>query len=357
MYEMSSLTWFNPLNEAAMSLYGFNWLKDDQVYRRLPLASKESIKQACPGINDLAEKTSGGQLHFYTNSDCLYIRAKTKGQAQMAGMTAVACGGFDCYAGKNYTDLRFYNTAYFDSHRQGYEAMVFENEPGFKLLVINFPLYGGIEHLEIGLKTGSKIKKPEPLQPGRIVIYGTSITQGGCASRPGLSFTNFLSRRLNQEFLNFGFSENAFGEIALASIFKTIDNVSLFIIDYEANAGTNGKMAQTLEAFIKELRTTHPLTPIAVLSRIKYLFDDIHPEKGAMRECIRLFQENLVKRLRKQGDLNLWYIDGSTLLGDQYHEYTIDSIHPNDLGFMKIADNLEPIIGQIKRGEYAPIIN
>jgi len=76
-----------------------------------------------------------------------------------------------------------------------------------------------------------------------------------------------------------------------------------------------------------------------------------------MRECIRLFQENLVKRLRKQGDLNLWYIDGSTLLGDQYHEYTIDSIHPNDLGFMKIADNLEPIIGQIKRGEYAPIIN
>lgn len=345
-----NLKWINPLNEEAMKIYGFNWLAEDKIYRRLPLSSYDAIKQACPLINDLADKTSGGQLHFYTDSDCLHIKAKTKGMAKMAGMTAVACGGFDCYVGHNYNDLKFYNTARFDVLLNEYETMVFENEPGLKLMVINFPLYGGIESLEIGLNENSSFHLPEPLNEGRIVIYGTSITQGGCASRPGLSFTNILSRRLKKEFLNFGFSGNAFGEIELAKIIKTIDNVSLFILDYEANGGTNGKLAQTMEAFIQELRTQHPTTPIAVLSRIKYLFDDIHSIMGEKREEIRLFQENLVNRLQQQGDKNIWYINGSTFFGEGYHEFTIDSIHPNDLGFMKIADSLEEAISKIKRG-------
>ena len=342
--------WINPLCESKMKIYGLNWVFEDHLYRRLPLSSVDVINKSCPMINNLANNTSGGQLHFYADSDFLYIKAKIKGQAQLAGMTAVACGGFDCYVGPNYANLQFYNTARFDINATEYEALIFENEPGLKLVVINFPLYGGVELLEIGLRKDCKLCLPEPLKQGRIVIYGTSITQGGCASRPGLSFTNILSRRFNKEFLNFGFSGNAFGEIELAKILKSIDDVSLFILDYEANGGTNGKLALTMEAFIRELRTKHPKTPIAVLSRIKYLFDDLHLDLGKKREAIRLFQEKLVQKLHEQGDHHLWYINGSTLLGENYHEYTIDSIHPNDLGFMKIADNLEIAINKIERG-------
>ncbi|MDD3106355.1 MAG: SGNH/GDSL hydrolase family protein [Bacilli bacterium] len=341
--------WINPLHETNMMIYGFNWIKQDQIYRRLPLSSFEEIKKVCPLINDLADKTSGGQIHFVTDSDSIAIYAKIKGRAQLAGMTAVACGGFDCYVGKSYQDLKFYNTARFDINTNEYKTIVFENEPNLKYVVINFPVYGGVEHLEIGVKASSIIKKPEALDSKRIVIYGTSITQGACASRPGLTFTNILSRRLHKEFLNFGFSGNAFGEIELARLIASISDVSLFILDYEANGGTNGKLALTLEAFIQEIRKHHPKTPIAVLSRIKYLFDDIHAEMGKKRETIRAFQEDLVKRLKKN-DPNIWYINGSLLLGKDYSEYTIDSIHPNDLGFMKIADGLEKAIVKIERG-------
>jgi len=341
------MVWIEPRTCEAMRIYGFNWLKTDGVYRRLPLASVSEINRSCPIINSLAEKTSGGQTHFRTNSKKLLIRAQMKEKPSMSGMTAVAQGGFDCYAGNDYDHLLFYNTARFELDKTEYEFTLFENEPSMKLIVINFPLYGGIEKVLIGLEEGAVLEAPEPLDPGRIVIYGTSITQGGCASRPGLSFTNILSRRLKSEFLNFGFSGNAFGEIEIARILAKIENVKMYILDYEANGGTNGKLALTLEPFIKTIREAHPLVPIAVLSRIKYLFDDLHEEMGIRRQGIRQFQIDTVTKLRNQNDANLHFIDGSALLGDDYSEFTVDGIHPNDLGFMKIADGLECAITRI----------
>lgn len=341
------VVWIEPRTCETMRIYGFNWLDTDKVYRRLPLASVSEISRCCPLINNLAEKTSGGQIHFRTNSGKIRIKAKMKERPSMSGMTAVAQGGFDCYAGNDYDHLLFYNTARFELDKTEYEFTLFENEPSMKLIVINFPLYGGIEEVLIGLEESAILEAPEPLDPGRIVIYGTSITQGGCASRPGLSFTNILSRRLKSEFLNFGFSGNAFGEIEIARILAKIENVKLYIIDYEANGGTNGKLALTLEAFIKTIRAAHPFVPIAVLSRIKYLFDDLHEEMGIRRQGIRQFQIDTVTKLRNQNDANLHFIDGSALLGDNYSEFTVDGIHPNDLGFMKIADSLEWQIARI----------
>jgi lysophospholipase L1-like esterase len=341
------MAWIEPRTCELMRIYGFNWLKTDQVYRRLPLASVSEISRACPLINSLAEKTSGGQIHFRTNSKKIAIRALLKEKPAMSGMTAVTQGGFDCYAGNDYDHLLFYNTARFEPDKTESEFTLFENEPSMKLIVINFPLYVGIEKVMVGLEEDAILEAPEPLNPGRIVIYGTSITQGGCASRPGLSFTNILSRRLKSEFLNFGFSGNAFGEIEIARIMAKIENVKLYILDYEANGGTNGKLALTLEPFIKTIRESHPFVPIAVLSRIKYLFDDLHEEMGIRRQAIRQFQIDTVTKLRNENDANLHFIDGSVLLGDDYSEFTIDSIHPNDLGFMKIANGLETEIIKI----------
>lgn len=340
--------WINPKSNPNLSLYGFNWFQEDQLYRRLPMSSFQELETITPAVNRLADNTSGGQIHFRSDSSKLILKVKLTHPVSLANMTAVSQGGFDCYVGKDYHDLKFYNTTRFELNKTEYVFTLFENENTKNLIVLNFPLYGGVSEVLIGLDVNASLMKPEPLERnGKIVIYGTSITQGGCASRPGLSFTNILSRRLQCEFINLGFSGNAFGEIEVARVISQIHDAKLFIIDYEANSGTNGKMELTLDRFIRCLRENNPETPIAVLSRIKYLFDDLKPTLGTRREALRKFQENMVKKFRKSGDKFVYYIDGSRLMGKDYHEYTIDSIHPNDLGFMKIADGLEKRIRKI----------
>jgi len=344
----NNVKWINPIDSFDIRIYGFNWIETDHIYRRLPLSTTPLIDKVCPNINHLAYKTAGGQIHFYTDSKKLIVKAKLREKVSLAGMTAVSQGGFDCYVGTNYDDLKFYDSTRFNIEEKEYQTNLFENKSGRKLVVINFPLYGGISELSLGFDVGSYLEKPEDLSSNnKIVIYGTSITQGGCASRPGLSFPNILSRRLKCEFINLGFSGNAFGEIEVARIVASIENASMFILDYEANGGTNGKLALTLEEFIKTIREKSPFSAIVVMSRIKYLFDDLNPAQGKIRASIRKFQVDVVNKFNKNGDDKVYFIDGSKLLGKDYHEYTIDSVHPNDLGFMKIANNVEKQIRKI----------
>ena len=342
------LMWVNPLKHGNLRIHGFHWIETDGLYRRLPMDSFEEIERTCPKINPLATNTSGGQIHFLTNSENLHIRVKLTSKVSIGLMTAAAQGGFDCYVGTSYDDLKFYNTSKFDPESIEYESMLFERQPNKKLVVVNFPLYAGVAELLLGLDSRAWLVKPEGFDSHKkIVIYGTSITQGGCASRPGLSFPNILSRRMKREFLNLGFSGNAFGEIEVARLVARIDNVQLFVLDYEANGGTNGKLELTLKDFIETIRTKHPDTPIVVMSRIKYLFDDLNPNLNKRRGAIRIFQKNVVKQMSRNGDKFIFFLDGSKLTGKDYHEYTVDGVHPNDLGFMKIADGVEKHLTKI----------
>ena len=42
------------------------------------------------------------------------------------------------------------------------------------------------------------------------------------------------------------------------------------------------------------------------------------------------------------GDKQLYFLDGSDFLGKDYSECSADGAHPNDLGFYRIAEALEP---------------
>src|SRR5690606_269350 len=103
-------------------------------------------------------------------------------------------------------------------------------------------------------------------RPGRLVVYGTSITQGGCASRPGMAYPSILARRLGIETLNLGFSGNGRGEPEVAHILAQLENVSCFILDYESNVPVAEDLRTTLTAFIPILRERHPDVPIIVIS-------------------------------------------------------------------------------------------
>lgn len=340
------IKYFNPLKHQEFKIYGFGWFKEDQSYYRLPKKSFDVIENINPKLNRLAVDTAGGQVHFVTNTTKLIIRVKLFRPNYLSWMTFTAQGGFDCYVGSRYDNLLFYNTSRFDVNTTEYEVELFsDTDQSEKLIVLNFPLYNGVVNLEIGLDSNAFLQSPPKLKhQEKLVIYGTSIVQGGCVSRPGLAYSNYLSRALNIETINLGFSGNAFGEVEVAEIIATLTDVKMFILDYEANAGTNGKLEAGLQDFICTLRKHHPDALIVVVSRIKYLFDDLNSTLGNRRREILDFQKLLITNLINAGDKNLFFIDGSKLLGNDYHEFTVDSVHPNDIGMLKLGQGIYEFI-------------
>lgn len=157
----------------------------------------------------------------------------------MGHMPYTGQAGFDLYLGKSFNELKFYRSSNFDFNNYEYEFTFFENAEinDINLHMLNFPLYASVDEVLIGIDEDATIYSEENLFPnsGKIVFYGTSITQGGCASRPGSSYTQVVARHLGYECLNFGFSGNGKGQIEVAEILSKIENVKMFVLNYEAN--------------------------------------------------------------------------------------------------------------------------
>lgn len=338
------LCWHNPQAEPFRTC-GFPWFAQDRVYRRLPLNPSHPIRD---GVDRLANHTAGGQIRFRTDSTRIAVRVGLTGTAGMCHMPATGQCGFDLYMdiGGN---LRFVGSSkYRNLNDDHYEVRLLKrNEKDTTTFVLNFPLYQGVHKLEIGLVPGATLESaPGFSLPRPIVIYGTSCTQGGCATRPGMAYTNILSRMLDAECINLGFSGNGKGDTELAHLIGEIPDPALVILDYEGNAGPDGLRA-TLAPFIDILRAAHPNMPIGVLSRYPYVRESHDASTRAMREGNRRFQQELVAARRDSGDRNLHAIDGSTMLGEDYTECMVDGAHPTDLGFMRMASYLSPIISGI----------
>ncbi|MHC4916846.1 MAG: SGNH/GDSL hydrolase family protein, partial [Planctomycetota bacterium] len=208
----------------------------------------------------------------------------------------------------------------------------------------NFPLYNGVRKVLVGLDPDAAVEPPAPRAlPGRVVVYGTSITQGGCASRPGICYTNILSRRLNLEFVNLGFSGSGQGEPEVARSAALVSEPSLFVMDYEANCNDPDRLRRTLPDFVDIVREGRPELPVLVFSRIRRpqeLLDAEFAEKAVLR---REIQSDFVSVRREAGDANVHFFDASGALGDDFDECTVDSSHPTDLGFMRMARAFDPV--------------
>ncbi|WP_168120022.1 SGNH/GDSL hydrolase family protein [Paenibacillus sp. HB172176] len=342
---LQGFVWHSP-DEAPLRLSGFAWYPQEGQYRRMPMNPGETLP---PAVDQLANCTAGGQISFRTDSPRLAVSVELSAPANMYHMPATGQCGVDVYLGEPGRQ-RFLSTARFDRQQQSYEVILYELPQGeSRHVTLNLPLYQGVKRIMIGIDEGSSLEAPVPYASDKkVVIYGTSITQGGCASRPGMAYPNLLSRRIPLEFINLGFSGNGRGEPEVARTISEIEDPALFVLDYEANAVSVELYEETLPAFIRILREAHPDVPILVVSKIKFAAEFCKRDLLEKRLGMKKIALRTIEQLEKEGARQLHFFDGEQLLGEEdFYECTVDGVHPTDLGFLRMADNLSPALRQL----------
>jgi GDSL-like lipase/acylhydrolase family protein/SGNH-like hydrolase/esterase family protein len=337
----SGLVWLNP-NQSPFKLVGFNWFEQDNVYRRFPVNPEPILPE---GVEALSNHTAGGQIKFRTDSQRIAVKVKLPARGGMHHMPVTGNSGFDLYLGDENRQI-FYGVATFsvDAEEYTYEFPKLEL-PAMREVTLNFPLYNGVNEFAIGLEENASLTAPTSFVDDRpIVVYGTSIAQGGCASRPGMCYTNILSRKLNRPFINLAFSGSGRGEPEVAKHVASIENPAMYVLDYEANCVNAEKLAETLPEFIRILRATHPATPILVVSKVAYPREIFNPSGKNDREACKKVEIENVERCQAAGDKNIYFIDAESFQGEDFWECTVDGCHPTDLGFYRMAENLLPEI-------------
>jgi len=268
----------------------------------------------------------------------------------MYHMPATGQCGFDCYIGGP-GKTKYASTARFEVGASRYEAVLFEGlTEEMRDITIHFPLYQGVEEVLIGVSEGAELAAPHPFaSEGKLLFYGTSITQGGCASRPGMAYPSIVGRRLNRECVNLGFSGNGKGEPELAHLIGEMANLDLLVLDYVPNVTTD-EYRETLPAFVEIVRSARPRLPILVVSGIRYAMEEHQASLLRKRTECRDFSRAFVTGKREAGDSAIVFVNGDTLLGRDYEECTVDGVHPTDLGFQRIADKLAKEIDKMLSG-------
>jgi GDSL-like Lipase/Acylhydrolase family/N-terminus of Esterase_SGNH_hydro-type len=337
----NGLVWLNP-NQSPFKLIGFNWFEQDKVYRRFPLNPDPVLPE---GVEALSNYTAGGQIKFRTDSCRIAIKVKLPSRSMMDHMPNTGSSGVDLYLGDSKRQT-LAGVARFgiDDEEYTYEFPPLKSS-AMREFTLNFPLYNGVDELSIGLEENVSLAAPTPFVDDRqIIVYGTSIAHGGCASRPGMCYTNILSRKLNRPFINLAFSGSGHGEPEVAEHIASIENPAMLILDYEANCTSAEKLAETLPEFIRILRDKHPTTPMLVVSKVAYAREVFDKEcKDYREDCKKIEIEN-VERCQAAGDKNIYFIDGEFFQGEDFWECTVDGVHPTDLGFYRMAENLLPEI-------------
>lgn len=336
------IRWLSPL-APPFRVAGFPWLAEEGAYRRLPVRPRVPLP---PAVDRLANCTAGGQIRFRTDASRLLVKVRLGGAASMYHMPATGQCGFDCYIGEPGRQ-QYVSTAKFQTNQKEYTSQLYRwSEKREYTVTLNFPLYQGVEEVWVGVDEDAAVGEPPSYASDKpIVVYGTSVTQGGCASRPGMAYTNILSRMIPMEFINLGFSGSGKGEPELAELVADIENPALYILDYEGNTGPVENIAKSLPVFLRILRARHPLVPILVVSRIRNGGDALYEGRSELHDRRRQVQRENVELRRAEGDRNIHFLDGHTLLREEdANECTVDGTHPTDFGFMLMARSLAPVV-------------
>jgi hypothetical protein len=327
-------TWYNV---TSFEIEGKGWTETKSFYDRLPAKAEKLVPEK---VWQLSSNSAGLCFRFITDAKSFKIKWELlHPMIQMNHMPATGVSGIDIY--KRDKDGNWFYFATGRPNKFPVNAASFSDKDTsevYKEYLVNLPLYNGVSKVEIGLPAGTNLKNAEKksieLKP--LLFYGTSITQGGCASRPGLAHPAIIGRKLNCPAINLGFSGSGKMEIELAHLIAEID-ASIYILDCVWNM-TSELIEERMEPFVKYLKEKRPTTPILLVENS--WFKNVFPTKEG--EVYR----KVYQKLLDEDVTGLYFLEGKNLIGSD-GEGTVDGVHPNDLGFMRQADAFIPVIKSI----------
>ena len=308
-----------------------------QWFDRLPAAAEKTVT---PAVWSLSRDSAGMMVRFKTDATAIHVHYKLrKAQLGMPHMPATGVSGVDLYARDAGGKWRWVQVT--RPATQEVRAEIIKGlAPGFREYAAYLPLYNGVESLEIGVPRGATFEGLAP-RAKPIVFYGTSITHGACASRPGMVHTAILGRRFDYPVVNLGFSGNGRMDAAVGEFLTQID-AAAYVIDCLPNMKPSDVTAKCVP-LVKQLRAARPDTPILLVEDRRMTNSWIIPASTTFHDENHAALRAAFQTLQKEGVKNLHYIPGDHLYGDDAEGAT-DASHANDLGFMRQADVMEPIL-------------
>jgi hypothetical protein len=329
----------------SFTVNGLAWFGETQPNLwRLPERMKGAVR---PPVWDLATNPSGGRIRFRSTTTKLAIKVRYPDSATYANISIIGQMGFDVYGNGVY--WRSFSPRATAAPQAGeYEETLFEDQPPvMRETCIYTPLYAPVELLAIGVDDDAEFASPSHFAVEKpVAFYGSSITQGGCASRPGMSYQAILGRMLNIDFVNLGFSGNGMGEPELAEAMAEID-ASCYVIDFAQNVQDPVKLREVYAPFLAIIRKTKPTTPIVCNTPVYASFAVWHPEAEKAFEGQRQVIRDAVGERKAKGDMRIWITEGLEMLGPSLSDGFVDGLHPSDLGFQAMAEGFRPVIKAI----------
>lgn len=317
---------------------GKAWKETARYYDRLPAKAEGVVRGP---VWNLSRHSAGMAVLFQTDASKIMVRYRLRsGNLAMPHMPATGVSGVDLY-GRNEEG----KWGWIGVSRPGAQDVTATLAdgllPGSREYMLYLPLYNGVESLEIGVPEGAAFQPIAPRSTKPIVYYGTSIAHGACASRPGMSFSAILGRWFDRPVINLGFSGNGRMDAEVADLLAELD-ASVFVIDCLPNMD-GPAVAERTEPLVRRIRQSRPDAPIVLVEDRTYANTPFLPARRQRHDESRAALRGAYERLIASGVKNLHYVEGENLLGDDY-EATTDSSHPSDLGMMRMAESLAPVL-------------
>ena len=320
---------------------------NEKNYARFPEQYKNILRKE---VWDLSQNSAGISIRFKTNATNINIRWTLKGNNDLPHMAATGVKGVDLYAMMN-GKWQYIQTGRPSAKTSEYE-MIKNGAPLYREYLLNLPLYDGVDSLSIGVNEDAIISKPAEqflINKKPVVYYGSSIAQGGCASRPGMAFTNILERKISRSVINFGFSGEGKFDFSVGAAMCEVD-AALYVVDCNPNTD-EPLIYERAVNLVKQLKKNRPAVPVLLVENFKY-------ENSYFIEERRIIELKKIKDLQrafdtliKAGIKNLYYQKADGMIGTD-HEGAVDGVHPTDLGMMRIADFLLPVMSKILKNKF-----
>ena len=327
---------FFSIPHPAFDLYGVYYDAKRCEFRRMPAEIADHVNK---GVSFFSNHTSGGRLRFSTNSSKFFLRVAYDELRPMSHMPLLGQGGFVLLVEteKGSELVKILPPSIDD--QKGY-SYVIDLSGELRSYTLYFPLYNQVKTLDVGISEGAILEKGKEYRAEKpILYYGSSITQGGCVSRPDNAYQAMISKWNNIDFINLGFNGNALGEDAMVDYLASVD-CSLFVCDYDHNAPDPEHLEKTHFRLYERYRQARPNTPILFLSR-----PDFHGKETDI-ERERLIEKTYTVA-REKGDTQVYFLPGKSYFEIDRDFCTVDGTHPNDLGAYRMATDIYQKMGEI----------